>query len=515
MSMLLDTLTQLSAAKRRQEEFDRELAAKQSDAAAQRALMGGHYAAQEANWKSEAAARAATEERMRRNTDSEIEHRKAIEGHNAATLRTNILKDLPLDSSDPNALAGREAALKAAGLDVKSGVDALSPEEVQGRFEQKMNALQVPEAQAIQGEAKFADAAEANPEGAKRMDALRGMPGLGAMLPSVPESPPPEARTWSDSVMSGFQGDRYEAPIDPNKKTIVDQSGAPMVTFDPAMNALHRARTAEQLQSTLSSLPGVGGRASAVAGALAQVPGMDVSKAAAAGLEAGQKREALDTSEKNAARIAAMRQETTSSEGENRSDLQIHRFADKVKQFYRLPEAQAAEDAANQAMKQMATPSGISDTVAMAKLGRSLYGAAQSNQEGGRLFNAGGLMTRIENAISRLDNGEMSDDFRKDFTELSKRMIRFSQQRKMTAAKRSRAIAEKSPIKSVRDNAGFVSSLVAGVDLMGDDAPAPAVVAKPRKTTTTVSGSAQGGEDPNKAVLDAIKAIRGGSSGGP
>lgn len=504
--MLMSALARATEEQRRRDEFNRELAAKHAEAAAQRELMSSHYKAEEAKWTHDQAEAEAKRKLEEADKQSLIEHRKSLIANARAGLQQEALKGVDLSSADPNALAGHEAMLRSAGLNVRRGVDALAPEEVKGRFEQQMGDLERPEAQAIQEQGKFADAAAANPDAAKALSFIKGLPGMGAVVPSVPDAPDPEKKRWADSLMGSFQGATYTTPIDQSKAIIADETGKPMATFDPARNALAKAATAQRLNDTLKGLPGVGGRAGSTAAALAQL-GADPIKAATAGIEAGHQREALDTSEKNAAQMAAQRAVTTAGEGEARASNGINQFVTQYKTLYKLPEAQKLADEAAASLNALQSNTGIGDTVTLAKLGRSLYGAAQSNQEGGRLFNAGGLMERIANGLQRMENGQMSPGFREDIAELARRQMAFANQRKMSAARQAYHTAQKSKFNFIRDNADQIQSMISGVDLMPDEPAAPSAPS-PKRTTTTTSVKLKGAaaapstKDPLDDVLE-------------
>lgn len=473
---LLEVMEQMAQAKARREETEKRLASEELRAQATNALTAAHHKAQESHWGAQDDRAERAEQRMGADTASQMQHRKAIEENNRAARITGVLKDLPLDSSDPAALARHQAALNAAGVEIRPGLDTreMGADEANARFEKKMAGEAMPDVERIEKESKAADA----------LRSMKGLPGVGALLPTV-AGPSDEQKTWAAEQRGKFAADMYEDP-DPNSQKLVGPGGKPLATFNPALNALNRATAAQKQAEALKKVPGVGGRAAAMTQALAGT-NMPMDKVAEKAIEAGQKREALDVSQQNAAMVATQRAHSSGSEEENREDIERHRFIKQWSGSYGMPKLIDAEKAASETLMQLKQNSGLSDTVTLAKLGRSLYGAAQSNQEGGRLFNAGGLLTRVENAIQRLENGQFSPEFRKDMEALASRMQSYTQQRKLQVFSKAKSLAEKSPTLAVRNHAEYVASMIVGMDLVHDAAPVPAAAPAGKRTSTSGS----------------------------
>lgn len=269
---------------------------------------------------------------------------------------------------------------------------------------------------------------------AAALSKLLAMPGtqtaLQATDPGQLDAMAPALKALGGQVQAPQPGPDDVLPMtgeEPQQRNITGADGAPLISFDPGMNAVTRGRRAMQAREQAeraaqgmnhydaAGMQAGGGMAAALAEA-----GADPLKALEGGQKYATSSSGQATSRTNASQMAAARKEGGARNEPYKKNAAVENFVKSIESQNKLPELRQKIADAGQMLDRLRNPTGIGDTVSMAQLGRSLFGAAQSNAEGNRLLNAGGLGTRLKNAISKMDNGQFAPEFRKDLETLAK-----------------------------------------------------------------------------------------------
>lgn len=277
-------------------------------------------------------------------------------------------------------------------------------------------------------------AASLTQQKAMALSKLLAMPGTQQALQAT-DSGPMDALAPALAPL----GAQVQRPGEPGPDDVLPDSGAPesqrrdvvgpdgpMMSFDPATNAVTRARRAmeardqaERASQGMNKYDAAGMRAGGGAAAALAEAGADPLKALEGGQKYATSSSAQATSRTNAAQMAASKSAAATVNEPYRKNQAVESFVRSVETQNGLPDIRKKAAEASQMRQRLQDPTGIGDTVSMAMLGKSLFGAAQSNAEGKRLLNAGGLETRLKNAFQQMDNGQFSPAFRKDLEALA------------------------------------------------------------------------------------------------
>lgn len=259
------------------------------------------------------------------------------------------------------------------------------------------------------------------------------LPGTQAALQATDSGPldamAPALQALGANVQKPQPGPDDVLPMtgdEPQQRNITGEGGAPLISFDPGMNAVTRARRAMEARDQarrasegMNRYDAAGMQAGGNAAAALAEAGADPLKALEGGQKFATSSAGQATSRANASQMAAARTAGATVNEPYKKSAAVENFVKSVEAQNGLPEIRKKAAEASQMRARLQDPSGIGDTVTMAMLGKSLFGAAQSNAEGRRLLNAGGLETRLKNAFQQMENGQFAPSFRKDLDTLA------------------------------------------------------------------------------------------------